>query len=583
MRGGHARVLRHACTAVAVVVAAGLAASSSAAAQEAVASGPGPVRFEAAAGVTLSVEGVGRYVDVVELRPRAGTLVLINELAMESYVEGVAEMPVAWHVEALKAQAVAARTYAWFQMTLGTFNERGLGYDICDSTACQVFRGREWVEASHGERWRDAVAATAGEVLVYEGAPILARYFSTSGGHTRNNEHVFPEEGPRPYLVGVPDPDDAIAPLHRWQVRFPRADFEAILSQGEQLRAAIPVGGFEFVVADGVRGDRIRVLRTDGHAVEVAATDFRRFFAAVAPQLFPDRYPSSRPDGGRLPETLPSSRLDFTVSQEEIVVDGYGWGHGVGLGQWGARGKAERGFTHAQILASYYNGLFPTTTPAAPQRVRVGIDDAVSAVTVTADGPFRVTVGGVTVAENGLGTWRTRAVAGGAEVVAPQGFGAPLEVAATHVSRGAPTVVERVSAATTVNKTVDLSLVVTDAVGAEVTRTRVGVVDEGTHTVTWDLDGADGTPLAPGAYAVALLAVDETGASAGQPAAVEVRAVGTSDASLELSARPPRGSSPEASVTATYALAGAAGAVTGALVAGGATRRRGDARARLKP
>jgi peptidoglycan hydrolase-like amidase len=195
--------------------------------------------------------------DVELIHTRAG-LVLVNDVSMLTYVEGIAEVPVSWPIEALKAQAVAARTYAWRAIEVGTYTH----YDICATVACQVFHGRDVVEAPNGDRWVAAVAETEGEVLLHDDAPILARYFSTSGGETRNNEDVYPSDGPYPYLVAVDDPEDEVSPLHRWRVRFTREEMDEILSRGAELSAVSPLGSIEVIPAG------------DGHPVEIMDLTF---------------------------------------------------------------------------------------------------------------------------------------------------------------------------------------------------------------------------------------------------------------------------------------------------------------------
>jgi stage II sporulation protein D len=145
-----------------------------------------PLRFVATSEDTTFTLGDGsRYGGTLEARlSPSGTMLVVSDVTMQTYVEGLGEVPFSWPMAALKAQVVAARTYAWHSIQLATFVERGLGYDICDTVACQVYRGRDWVLGPGGDRWRQAVAETQGEVLTYEGEPILARYFSTSGGHT---------------------------------------------------------------------------------------------------------------------------------------------------------------------------------------------------------------------------------------------------------------------------------------------------------------------------------------------------------------------------------------------------------------
>jgi stage II sporulation protein D len=360
----------------------------------------------------FTIPGYGRYADTVELVPAPdGRLQVINESDMDTYVEGLAEMPVSWPMEALKAQAVTARTYAWYSIALGTFAQRGLDFDICATVDCQVFAGRKYVEASGGERWAQAVAETAGETLLWEGRPILARFFSSSGGHTRDNEHVYGNkspEGPRPYLKGIPDPDEAISPHHRWRWEMKHSDLDRLLSRGQTLSAAVPVQSIERVESDGSRVDQIRVVGEDGTEVEVSASKFRAWVSQVAPRVLPNRWPIRDVNGRAMPDGMPSSRIDFCLTCKDgiVVIEGKGWGHGVGMSQWGARGKAERGMEHDDILAEYYQGLRPATSPHLPDRVRAGLSWESRGVTVEPSGPYRLIVGDRSAWRGGGDSWR---------------------------------------------------------------------------------------------------------------------------------------------------------------------------------
>lgn len=389
-------MLRTVTASVTALVAAAsmtLAATPASAAETAPGVKPGGFRLEASPGATITIAGLGRFTDTVEVIPAPdGRLQVINELSLDAYVEGLGEMPASWHEEALKTQAVAARSYAWSSERRGYYLEQGLDFDICGSTACQVFKGRAVVETPGvGQRWADAVAATSNEVLAYEDRPILARFFSSSGGATRANEDVFPSSGPRPYLQSVEDPDDAVSPLSRWQVRFTRAQFDDILSRGETLSAAVPVAEVERVLAgDGRRTDEIVLTRADGRVVDISASKFRAWISEMAPAVYPDSFPQRRADGGPMPTTLPSSRLEFDVTDDQVVVNGFGWGHGVGMSQYGAKGKAERGMTYDEILGAYYGGLEPQTHERVPQRLRVGLDWDATEATISVDGYVRV-------------------------------------------------------------------------------------------------------------------------------------------------------------------------------------------------
>lgn len=542
-----------------------------------------PIRFEAAPGTAIRVGGT-RYAGTIEVRlGPGGDLVVVNEVGMETYVEGIAEMPARWPMEALKAQAVAARTYAWYQMQLGTYGS----YDICDSTACQVYAGREVVRTPEvGDRWRRAVRETTGQVLTFEGGPILARYFSTSGGHTFDNEQVFPSEGARPYLEGVPDPDDRVSPLHTWEARFTREQLDTILERGRTLSATVPVADVTRVERAPVLGDLIRVTGRDGTVREVTVADLQSFLNAVAPDLFPEAFPGPRrgisgsggaassgdptSDGQRLPTTVPSRRFRPVVTDDAVVLEGRGWGHGVGMGQYGARGKAERGLDHREILAAYYRGLEPSTPQGLPGSVRVGVSTTGSPVDLTADGPFTVTVGGERITGRGLGSWRVApGPARTMRLEAPPGYGAPLVVAPTTASRTAPTPVETVRLETVVNKPVELTLEVTGRDGSDVLERSLGVVEPGRHGTVWRLRDADGEPAA-GPHRVRLVARDETGTTGGEATTVRVVEPSVPDApAASLLSSPPPSGLPSAPLT-TAALVGAALGVAAAL---GAARR----------
>jgi len=155
----------------------------------------------------------GRYRGNMEFRASAlGGVSAINAIGIEDYVRGVVagEMPSGWPQEALRAQAVAARTYA-----LAT-SKNGDGFDQYADTRSQVYNGIA------GERPTTdaAVAATAGEIVAYAGKPIVTYYFSTSGGRTENIENVFLGAQPAPYLTSVEDPYDDASPRHKWVRRM---------------------------------------------------------------------------------------------------------------------------------------------------------------------------------------------------------------------------------------------------------------------------------------------------------------------------------------------------------------------------
>lgn len=559
-------------TAAATLLAVVLVASPAAAAVD-LGVFSGPVRFEAPDGTVLDL-GDRRYVGTIEARVADDALTLVDELSFDAYLEGLAEVPVSWDSEALEAQVVAARTYVWWELQKGVWAPRG--YDVCATQACQVFAGRDVVEADPEGRWRRAVAATTGEVLVDPtGAPILARYSSSNGGRSRANHEVFPDDGNLPWLQPVDDPHDEVSPWHTWRTVFTRADFDELVSRGESLAAASPVADVRLVEVEDDE-DRVEVTGVDGTVRSVTASAFRFFASRVAPDVDPDRYPNARPGGdGRYPATLLSSQLAFTVTDDEVVVDGRGFGHAVGMSQYGAFGKAQAGFSHEEILAAYYGGIRPTTPDDVPEQVRVGLADAAQELTLRPSGPVRVVVGGTVLTERGLGEWRVvPAPDRTLRVLAPEGYGAPLVVDPTSASKTTVWPAEVVTLQTVVNKPVELHVVARDADGEVVARRAAGVVDAGRHDVEWSLDGDDVPLLAPGDYQVALEAVDEEGAVASTATEVTVRAASTATTASVLAAEPP---APTSLSTGPVAPLGLGGLLAGLGIGWLVGRRRGGA------
>jgi stage II sporulation protein D len=159
----------------------------------------------------LSLAGLGAYRGSLEFRPNgSGGVYTVNVLGLDDYVRGVisAEMPSSWAPEALKTQAVAARTYAITTDVAGTF------YNLYPDTRSQMYRG----VSAETPATDAAVAATAGQVVTYNGAPVVTYFSSSSGGHTENIEDAWPGASASPWLRGVDDPYDGAGgdPYHRW-------------------------------------------------------------------------------------------------------------------------------------------------------------------------------------------------------------------------------------------------------------------------------------------------------------------------------------------------------------------------------
>jgi stage II sporulation protein D len=172
-----------------------------------------------AAGGIVRFKGVGGYRGKLIARNVGGSLYAINKVGIEAYVRGVIanESPSSWPGAALRAQAVAARSYA-----LAT-RVNGDGYDLYDDTRSQVYNGASSEQASTNR----AAKATAGEVIRADGGVATAFFFSTSGGQTENSEFVFAK--PRSYLKSVNDPFDKLSPVHNWKERFSNSEMASRL------------------------------------------------------------------------------------------------------------------------------------------------------------------------------------------------------------------------------------------------------------------------------------------------------------------------------------------------------------------
>ncbi|HEU5062492.1 MAG TPA: SpoIID/LytB domain-containing protein [Solirubrobacterales bacterium] len=180
-------------------------------------------KLRAAGRGKIAIAGQGTYRGALETVPTesdAGSLNVVNALAIEQYAKGVMpnEVPASWPWEELKAHALAVRSIAI------TGDVDGNGFDLYADTRSQVYEGLESEEA----RTNDAVAATRGEVVMYQGQVAQTFYSACSGGHTESVENVFGTA--IPYLVGVPDPYDYYCPLHKWKLEFTGPEISSRLS-----------------------------------------------------------------------------------------------------------------------------------------------------------------------------------------------------------------------------------------------------------------------------------------------------------------------------------------------------------------
>jgi stage II sporulation protein D len=333
----------------------------------------------------LSVQPLlrARYDGTVEVgKDTAGKLFIVAELPFEDYLKGIAEMPRTWPMNALEAQAVAARSYALAHMSYPDPTGDELGYDLCATDACQVYRGLSVADGPYGDRWREAVNRTKGQVLLSQGRPADALYFSTSNGHTFGNEQVFGTD-PLPYLRPVTENDDGASPVSHWRASLRFSDVATFLGRAGSWPSGTKV--------TGVRRDGPNVVVTGAKTSRtIDVVSFRSDINGWAHCLDPGRYPQVDTDGSLLPQTVPSRWFGTSTSGDSVVLTGRGWGHGVGMVQWGAYGKALRGASYRDILADYYGGLRPQPDPAEPPTIRIGIATGLSSVRIAGTGDVTI-------------------------------------------------------------------------------------------------------------------------------------------------------------------------------------------------
>nr|WP_263622892.1 stage II sporulation protein D [Alkalihalobacillus algicola] len=250
---------------------------------------------------------------------------------IEEYVKGVvaAEMPAEFNMEALKAQALTARTFVVTRLANPTEKLPGNAI-VTDTIQHQVFKDNDQLKEVWGTEFEKkyakiekAVEETTGQILTYEGNPIYASFFSTSNGYTENSEDYW--ENAAPYLRSVESPWDKQSPKYSDQITFSTSEFE------QKLGVTLPSGGSIGTIKNLTTGKRVG-------EVEVAGKSFT---------------------GREIRDLLGLRSSDFAWerSGDRITVTTKGYGHGVGMSQYGANGMAEEGKGYDEIVKHYYKGV----------------------------------------------------------------------------------------------------------------------------------------------------------------------------------------------------------------------------------
>jgi len=337
-------------------------------------------------GGSISTAGIS-YRGYIGFISGASGLILINHVDVESYLYGVVpkEIPPLSSEEALKAQAVAARSFVYNSLK----KHAAEGYNLCDTTHCQAYGG---LNAEHPNT-NMAVDDTFGLIATYNGLPANTVYHSSSGGHTENSEKVWVTSVP--YLRAVPDPFSTNGPNSSWSVVLTANEIE------DKLKAE----GYEIGRVEGIsikersESGRVTLMEIIGSrdAVELTGAQFRTLMGAITfkSTLFYIGDEEASNSGvlyatdSRRKSELEVTRRGFsvigkngettnisditaigisgtrtfgiksveTVMDDEYLVTGKGFGHGVGMSQYGAIEMAKQGYTFEEILKHYYRNI----------------------------------------------------------------------------------------------------------------------------------------------------------------------------------------------------------------------------------
>ena len=275
----------------------------------------------------LSLDG-RRYRGALELRHKGSGLTAVNIVPVNGYLRSVVpeEMPVDWPAEAIKAQSVAARSFA----LASRGRHASEGYDLCTTTHCQLYTGT----AAEKSASNAAIKATRGEVLTYGGKPIEALFHTDSGGMTENSEDVWGSHVP--YLRAAKDTPAKTMP---WTKTISRADLERKLAAkghdiGKVRSIALSPLAIGRSAKDRTASGRVKTMTVKGTkgTATLSGTTWRSLLG------------------------LKSTLFDAKLAKDMVTFTGYGSGHGLGISQWGAERMAARGASYAEILHHYYTG-----------------------------------------------------------------------------------------------------------------------------------------------------------------------------------------------------------------------------------
>lgn len=263
----------------------------------------------------------------------------IEEIALDEYLYGVvsAEMPASFEEEALKAQAVVARTYTLYKMIHN--NKKHEGADICDSAVCcQAWISKEdrlekWEEKNREIYWNkivNAVNSTQGKMITYKGKPINAFFHANSGGTTEAPINVWGGSG-YPYLQAVTTDGEDAYKQYKSNLTVTKQEFQEKI-QKEHSNFKINFNEKNCIkIKEYTEGNRVKTIKVGN--LELSGVEIRNIFS------------------------LRSANFKVTMEKENIVFEVIGYGHGVGMSQTGADSLAKQGKNYGDIIKHYYSGV----------------------------------------------------------------------------------------------------------------------------------------------------------------------------------------------------------------------------------
>jgi stage II sporulation protein D len=286
----------------------------------------------------ITGNGTTRYRGNFEFQVAGDKLMVLNILHIEDYLCGVVpcECIPSWPEEALKAQAVAARNYAL--QTMETSRGKGNSFDLVASQYNQVYGGYD----AETEATNKAVKDTAGIVMTSGGNLITAFFHCSSGGVTENSEDVW--SSPLPYIKGKPDTYDKNELHYNWQVTYTSEDLVSLINKaGYPMLQVTDIAIKEMTSS----GERVKSLIITGlntaekpERIEISNADWVRSVLGLKSSLF-----------------VLNKSFDKDKNLTSVKITGKGYGHGVGMSQYGAYGMASKGYNYQDILKYYYTGV----------------------------------------------------------------------------------------------------------------------------------------------------------------------------------------------------------------------------------